>query len=131
MYGNLERINMDQEIVKEIQSSIKWRVERGETRDYRFYITTPKIFGEDNDENIKELLKIFDKYNIGYSKVDTVYDFFDLNREWYMTDIPIECSREYSGVYPVNWEISDVIKLKELDEEGKIIILVPVFKEFE
>lgn len=122
---------MDQEIVREIQSSIKWRVERRETRNYRFYITTPKLFEQDNDEHIKELLKIFDKYNIEYLKVDTVDDFFDLNRDWYMTDTPIECSREYNGVFPVNWEISDVIKMKEFDEEGKVIILAPVFEEYE
>lgn len=121
---------MDKEIVEDIQYSIKSRVEMEETRNYRFYITTPKLFEEDNDQNIKELLKIFDKYNIQYSKVDTVYDFFDLNREWYMTDTPIECAREYSGIYPVNWDISDVIKLTELDKEGKVIIFAPVFDEY-
>lgn len=96
-----------------------------------FQITVPKFSEDDNledSENIKILINIFNKYQISWNCVDTVDGSFNLNREWIETkDIP--CYIEYCGVYPVDWDIEDVITLERMENEGNIIIRVLWHKE--
>lgn len=89
-----------------------------------FQITTPK-WQEilTNDESIKSIVKILDKYNIKWNEVDTVSGAFNLNRDWIETG-DINCFIEYSGVYPVEWDAEDAATLAELDAEGKLTIRV-------
>ena len=91
-----------------------------------FQITIPKFLEDErleDDENIKVLTNIFDKYGIDWQSVDTIGGAFNLNRDWIETkDIP--CYIEYCGVYPVKWDVEDVATLEELDYDGKVIIKV-------
>ena len=89
-----------------------------------FQISTPAITDNlQNDESIKTMINIFNKYNIPWSTVDTIGGAYNLNRDYIETkDIP--CYIEYCGVYPTNWDIKDVVTLEKLDYEGKLIIKV-------
>lgn len=91
-----------------------------------FQITTPKFLKDkrlEDDENIKVLTALFDKYGIGWRSVDTIGGTFNLNRDWIETkDIPFYI--EYCGVYPVKWDVEDVATLEKLDYDGKVIIKV-------
>lgn len=90
-----------------------------------FYITVPRFLEGtlSDDENIKEILNILDKYNIEWMNVDTISGAYNLNRDWIETeDIP--CYIEYCGVYPTKWDIEDIVKLESLEYEGKIMINV-------
>jgi hypothetical protein len=91
-----------------------------------FQICIPKsVSGKEleEDENIKILTDIFDKYDINWGIVDTIGGAYNLNRDWIETgDIP--CYIEYCGVYPVEWDIEDIVILEDLEYEGKVIIKV-------
>ena len=91
-----------------------------------FDITVSNISEEEglySNESISILTDIFDKYGIEYQQVDTVEGSFNLNRDWIETkDIP--CYIEYCGVYPINWDIKDVVTLEQLEYTGKVIIKV-------
>lgn len=107
----------------------KWinkRKESGEeTTPCMFLFTTPKIQKNlEIDENIKILTDILEKYGITWGTVDTVSGSYNLDREWIETNEDIHCYIEYSGVYPVEWDIEDIIKLEELDKNGNLIIKV-------
>ena len=110
-----------------ISKWIKKRMDNGEDpTPCIFQITTPKFLEceklEDN-ESIKVLIDIFDKYGIDWQSVDTVEGSFNLNRDWIETgDIP--CYIEYCGVYPIKWDIEDIATLEKLDYDGKVIIKV-------
>ena len=112
---------------KSISEQIQWdKDHRRVPTQCMFNITTPRVANRDiceNDENMKIITNIFDKYGIEYNVVDTVAGSYNLNRDWLETsDIP--CYVEYGGVYPVNWDIEDVVTLEEMDYEGKLIIRV-------
>ena len=91
-----------------------------------FQITVPNFLETDrleDNENIKIVIKLLDKYNIEWGNVDTVEGTYNLNRDWIETgDIP--CYIEYCGVYPTNWDIEDVETIEQLEYTGKVIIRV-------
>lgn len=109
---------------------IKRRTKDNETTKCRFAITVPKLVNNlDNNKFIKEVCSLFDKYGIRYIKADTMPGAFNLNREWIETDdsTPIECAIEYPGAYPVGWDIKDVARLEEMEQNGDIIVRVSWF----
>lgn len=111
----------------EIQSWIKDRLSSKETQQCIFSITVPDINKMSYDNTfIMEICNMFDKYGIKYSKVDTMPGDYNLNRDWIETEqeTPIECIIEYCGVYPVWWEIEDVVRLEHLNTIGEILIRV-------
>ena len=91
-----------------------------------FQITVPEVLKDgilEDHGNIKVLTTIFDKYNVKWKAVDTIGGAYNLNRDWVETaDIP--CYIEYCGVYPIEWDIEDVVTLERMDYEGKVIIRV-------
>ena len=91
-----------------------------------FQFTTPKYHSRlelEKDDNICKLTNILDKYDIKWDCVDTISGSYNLNRDWIeTTDIP--CYVEYPGVYPVDWDIEDVLTLENMDYDGKLIIKV-------
>lgn len=113
-----------------IRKWIEDRVHKQETVRCVFDVTVPKCMDYTPEFNknpiIKEICEIFDKYDIIYETVDSIPGAWNLDRLWIETKIktPIECAIEYSGVYPVNWDIKDVIKLEKMECSGKIIIKV-------
>lgn len=107
-----------------IQKWIKNRIENNEINNCVFYITSPQYTECVCKENyITNIIEILEKNNIKYDYCDTVSGSWNLNNEWIQTE-KIECIIEYCGVYPINWDINDVVVLENLHNEGKIIIRV-------
>lgn len=81
--------------------------------------TNENIF---DNENIKEIISILDKYQIMYNKVDTIQGQFNMNRDWIETETPIKAVSCYCGVYPINWKIEDCLTIEQLEYSGKLLI---------
>ena len=113
----------------------KWITDAKENKEIvecKFSITVPKIYdGKERDfvidPKIREIYKILKQNNVDTDVVDTVVGSWNLDRLWIETD-SIECAEFYSGVYPVNWNLEDVVRLEEMCNEGEIIIRVMVKK---
>ena len=94
-----------------------------------FDITVPwEIIDKDKDERFFEIKEILDRNNVTYGFVDTVPGSWNLNDDYLETD-KIECIVEYCGVYPVHWNINDVVRLEELHNAGKLVINVCIVDE--
>ena len=106
-----------------IQEWIDARKERGEITKCMFYITVPKDTDIYKDETIKKIEGILDKNHASHGHVDTVCGAWNLNRDWIETG-EIDCIVEFSGVYPVNWDVDDVAELERMETDGEIIVLV-------
>ena len=108
-----------------IRNAIDARVEAKETTYAYFNISTPKVTDEGvlDKENpaLKEIESILNKYGALYYTVDNVPGAWNLNREWLETCI-MECAVEYTGVYPVNWYLADILRLEEMSNNGELII---------
>lgn len=108
-----------------IRSAIDARVKAKETTYAYFYISTPKTTNDGglDRENpaLKEVKAILNKYGALYYTVDNVPGAWNLNREWLETGI-MECAVEYTGVYPVNWYLADILRLEEMSNNGELII---------
>lgn len=92
-----------------------------------FQITVPRCTEDSlqlrEDENIKIITNLLDKYGIHWGTVDTIGGAYNLNRDWIETaDIP--CYVEYCGVYPVDWDTKDSALLEQMEYDGKIIVKV-------
>lgn len=108
---------------KIIQTWIDARKECGEITKCMFYITVPKVTDIYKDETIKKVEDILDRNKVSHGAVDTVCGAWNLNRDWIETG-EIDCIVEFCGVYPVDWEISDVAELERMECDGEIIVQV-------
>ncbi len=118
----------------EIKMYIKDRMEYNEKPFLvKFYISTPAFnccYGDLNrDENIKKALDILEKNKVKYTSCDTYPGTFNLNQEWICFDDPIEAIVEFCGVYPIHWDINDVVEFEKLIIDGKIIVMVDWYDE--
>jgi len=101
-----------------IQSWIDVRIKREETTLCVFNIKIPA--DEEVDAEVKDILV---RNNVKYDKRDTIVGSWNLNSDYYECE-PVECIVEYCGVYPVHWNIEDVVKLEALCNTDKISIHV-------
>lgn len=107
-----------------INQWIEDRKEKGERpTECIFNITVPKNIDLHEDETIRKVKEIFDRNHVSYSHVDTMPGAWNLNRDWLETG-HINCIVEYCGVYPVDWNIMDVVELERMENDGEIIIRV-------
>lgn len=107
-----------------IQGWINSRKAQNQTCKAIFYITVPHIPDDiGKDEQMILFSEMLERNNVPNFFVDTIPGAWNLNRDWIETE-PVECIIEYCGVYPVNWNIDDVVMMEELETEGKIIISV-------
>lgn len=133
---NMFELAQDQKEIraKYIQSWIDKRKEDKETTTCYFYVTTPKSVYSEHITDRPELKQIIDILERnGYRKnkedepfwsfCDTVSGSWDLNRDWLEVG-PIECAVEFCGVYPVNWDIDDVVLFESLERTGQIMVHV-------
>lgn len=91
-----------------------------------FYITIPQNLGALNvckDHRIKRIEEILSKNHVNYRYVDTVSGAWNLDKVWIETDT-LDCIVEYCGVYPISWDIEDVVEFEQLEQEGRITVLV-------
>ena len=106
-----------------IREWIEARKERDEITKCMFYITVPKRTNLIKDQTIKKIEGILEKNNVAHGHVDTVCGAWNLNRDWIETG-EIDCIVEYCGVYPVNWDMDDVVEFERMECDGEIIVLV-------
>lgn len=106
-----------------IRRWIDARKERNETTRCIFYITVPKNTDLRRNETIKKIEGILDRNHIGYGYFDTICGAWNLNRDWIETG-EMDCIVEFCGVYPVDWDINDVVEFERMEDEGEIIAMV-------
>lgn len=107
-----------------IQNCIKSRKERDELTPCIFYISIPDARDELlNNPLIHKISAMLNKYHISHGKVDTVSGAYNLNRDWLETSV-MDCAVEYCGVYPVNWDIDDILEFEDLEYSGQILVQV-------
>lgn len=108
----------------EIQNMITNRLANNDTVNCLFQILLLK---KESKDILEELLK-----RNGYETytVDTVEGCWNLNDDWYEFD-NVESIVEFCGVYPVKWNINDVILLEDLYYNRNIYIKVSWKKENE
>ena len=119
-----------EERAEAIRKWIDTRKERNEITKCMFYITVPKNTDLHEDEVIKKVEAILNKHNVSYGYVDTVCGAWNLNRDWIETD-SVDCIVEFCGVYPVDWDIYDVVEFERMETEGEIIVMVDWVKDEE
>lgn len=94
--------------------------------EIKFAISPINITNRTIESNkfIKEFLKLLDKYNISFSienrQCTTYIRPFNLYRNWIVTDL-IECIEVKEGVYPLNWNIEDLLLLDKLANKSDLI----------
>lgn len=107
----------DKKRCEQIKSWIDERIKDNDTVNCLFWILLLK---EEGKESLDYLL---DKYGYTNGTVDTVGGCWNLDDGWYeLTDI--ESVVEYCGVYPVKWDIEDVVLLERLYNSRAIYISV-------
>lgn len=107
-----------------IQNCIKNRKERGELTSCIFYISIPDARNQLLDNPlIKKISGMLNKYHIDNGICDTVSGAYNLNRDWLETGV-MDCAVEYCGVYPVDWDIEDVLEFEDLEYSGQILVNV-------
>lgn len=106
-----------------IQEWINERKEKNEITKCVFNITVPKCTDIDENETIKKIKAIFEKNTVNFKRIDTVCGAWNLDREWIESG-EMNCIVEYGGVYPVNWDIDDVVEFERMETNGEIVVLV-------
>ena len=112
------------EYAESIKKWIENRKQKNETNIVQFCISPAKA--DTNiyeDELINKITEKFKTIGVKTNIVDTVGGSFNLNRDFIETG-EVEAIIEYCGVYPVNMNPEDSAWLSELDDEGKIRIMV-------
>lgn len=99
------------------------------TSECRFSITTPATCYAENNfialPEIKEVITMLERNNVKYNTCDTTAGDWILDKVWLETE-PMECIIVYTGVYLVNWDMEDLVRLEEMCNAGEIIIRVMV-----
>ena len=80
------------------------------------------------DKNMNKVIELLDKYSIAYMiaqerDTTTFTRPYNLKREQLTTDF-IETVSDTEGVYPLRWNIKDILKLDKLEKTGKVILNV-------
>lgn len=113
-----------------IQEWINKRKEAGEKPvPCMFHITVPRAdVNLREDKTIRKVEEILVRNGVSSNNVDTVPGAWNLNRDWVETGL-IDCIVEFCGVYPVGWNMDDVVELERMETEGEIIICVSWLKD--
>lgn len=107
-----------------IQNCINNRKERNELTPCIFYISIPDARDKLLDNRlIQKISRMLNKYHVDNGICDTVSGAFNLNRDWLETGV-MNCAVEYCGVYPVDWDIEDVLEFEDLEYSGQILVNV-------
>lgn len=117
-----------------IKSWIDDRKERGEVTKCCFYLSPPSINYDCHITElpvVKRLTDLLERNGIvkytenvpHWSFCDTVGGDWNLNRDWIEFG-PVECIVEYCGVYPISWNLEDVVYLADMINNGELICKV-------
>lgn len=100
----------------EIKRMIDFRLK---TNDYIKCLFSVLILDNSIKKTVEELLR---RYNHDDDTVDTVAGCWCLNDDWY--EFQEDATIEFGGVYPIHWNLGDIIYLEELYQKRKIYINV-------
>lgn len=95
----------------------RWINTRMENKDYRNTLFSVLVLDPAYEKQVLELIK---RNYPHYNRVDTMLGCWCLDDDWY--EFYADAITEYCGVYPVNWNIADVVFLEELYLRRKIYI---------
>lgn len=128
MSTNIEEYpNMIREEI--IQNYINWRKRHNHINKCVFCITAPgDVQDARNEKRLDSVRELLDRNNVNYHYCDTVMGSWNLDSEWIETE-KFECVIEYSGVYPIHWNIKDVVEFEALNNDGKIVTRVYLVDE--
>lgn len=94
-----------------------WIVKRMEDKDYIRTLFSVLVLDPSYE---KQVLELIERNYPHYNRVDTKLGCWNLNDDWY--EFYADAITEWGGVYPVNWNIADVVFLEELYLRRKIYI---------
>ena len=95
----------------------KWINERMKDNDYGKVLFSVLVMDPAYEKQVVELIQ---RNYPKYKRCDTKLGCWCLNDDWY--EFYADAITEYCGVYPVNWNIADVVFLEELYLRRKIYI---------
>lgn len=106
-----------------IRNWINARKEDNEVTRCIFYITVPKYTDILKDETMKKVEAMLERNNVTCNRIDTVSGAWNLNRDWIETG-KMDCIVEFCGVYPIKWNMKDVVEFERMENDGEILVLV-------
>lgn len=121
-----KRSNWFQQRCQEIKGWIDTRVENSCCTKCYFYVTVPsKSYSVHITEVpiLKKVIKMAEAVGIKTTFCDTIEGAFNLNRDWIEIG-PMDCGVEFCGVYPITWNIEDVVEFEMMENSGQIIVQV-------
>ena len=95
----------------------RWIVKRMEAKDYIRTLFSVLVLDPSYE---KQVIELIERNYPHYNRVDTKLGCWRLDDDWY--EFYADAITEYCGVYPVNWNIADVVFLEELYLRRKIYI---------
>lgn len=94
-----------------------WIDRRMENKDYIKTLFSVLVLDPAYEQQVIELIK---RNYPDYSICDTKLGCWNLNDDWY--EFYADAITEWGGVYPINWNMADVVFLEELYLSRKIYI---------
>ena len=95
----------------------RWIAERITNKDYTNTLFSVLVLDPAYE---KQVIELIERNYPNYSRCDTKLGCWCLNDDWY--EFYADAITEYGGVFPVNWNIADVVFLEELYLRRKIYI---------
>jgi len=113
----IKNVNQREIAITSAERIQKWIDERMKDNDYGQVLFSVLVLDPAYENQVVELIK---RNYPKYTRCDTKLGCWCLNDDWY--EFYANSITEYCGVYPVNWNIADVVFLEELYLRRKIYI---------
>jgi len=113
----IKNVNRGEIVITSAERIQKWIDERMKDNDYGQVLFSVLVLDPAYEKQVVELIK---RNYPKYTRCDTKLGCWCLNDDWY--EFYADAITEYCGVYPIRWNIADVVFLEELYLRRKIYI---------
>lgn len=113
----IKNVNWGEIVITSAERIQKWIDERMKDNDYGQVLFSVLVLDPAYENQVVELIK---RNYPKYTRCDTKLGCWCLNDDWY--EFYADAITEYCGVYPIRWNIADVVFLEELYLRRKIYI---------
>lgn len=113
----IKNVNRGEIVITSAERIQKWIDERMKDNDYGQVLFSVLVLDPAYENQVVELIK---RNYPKYTRCDTKLGCWCLNDDWY--EFYADAITEYCGVYPIRWNIADVVFLEELYLRRKIYI---------
>lgn len=113
----IKNVNQREIAITSAERIQKWIDERMKDNDYGQVLFSVLVLDPAYEKQVVELIK---RNYPKYTRCDTKLGCWCLNDDWY--EFYADAITEYCGVYPIRWNIADVVFLEELYLRRKIYI---------